>query len=141
MAAFSDYLEEALLDHTLQGRSANALTGIEIVYLALFTTDPTDAGTGTEATGTGYARVTVDSSSTDEWTVADQGAGQWTAVNINALTFPTAGGSWGTVTHVGIFDALTTGNLLYHGALNASRAIASGEAFEFEAGDLDIELQ
>ena len=58
----------------------------------------------------------------------------------SAIEFPTATASFGTVSHVGIFDASTSGNLLAYAALTASKAIDTGDVFRVPAGDLDITL-
>ena len=126
MAAFSDYLEGAVLDATLRNTSYSSPS---TVYLGLFTSDPTDAGSGTECSGTNYARQSMAFSRT--------GA---TASNSSAIEFPTAGGSWGTITHFGVLDASSSGNLLYHGALTASKSITTGDIFRVPSGDLDITL-
>lgn len=124
MAAASDYLEAALLDATLR---ATSYTSPSAVYLALYTSDPGDDNSGTECSGTAYARQSV--------AFSRSGA---TASNSAAVEFPTAGGAWGTITHFGVLDATTSGNLLYHGALTTSRAITSGDIFRVPTGDLDI---
>lgn len=126
----SNYLENAILDHILGGPD---FTRPATVYVSLHTADPTDAGTGTEVSGNGYARVAVTNNATN-WPAASSGAKS----NGTTITFPTATGSWGTVSHFGIWDAATNGNLLYHGALNASKAIADGDTASFGVGDLDI---
>lgn len=126
MSAFSNYLENKVLDHVFGGVPYSAPATL---YLALYTSDPGDDNSGTECSGTSYARQTV------AFTVTND-----TASNSAAVEFPVAGSSWGTITHVGILDALTTGNLLAHGALTASKAIASGDVFRVELGDLDITL-
>ena len=133
MSAFSDFLEDELLDHVLNN---NAYASPNPIFIALFTAAPDDTGGGTEVTGGSYARVSLDSSVSDKWTVA--GAGSGLADNTAAITFVTATASWGTVVAVGIFDALTVGNLLLHGLLTASKVVDSGDTFEFAAGDLDI---
>ena len=126
MSAFSDYLENKVLDHVFGG---NAYSAPGTLYLALYTSDPGDDNSGTECSGTAYARQTI------AFTVVND-----TASNTSAVEFPTAGSAWGTITHVGILDALTSGNLLAHGALTASKTIASGDVFRVPAGDLDITL-
>lgn len=126
MSAFSNYLENKVLLHVFGG-SAYSAPGT--LYLALYTSDPGDDNSGTECSGTAYARQTI------TFTVVTD-----TASNNAAVEFPVAGSSWGTITHVGILDALTGGNLLAHGALTASKAIASGDVFRVENGDLDITL-
>jgi hypothetical protein len=126
MSALSNYLEDALLSHTL---GISALTA-PTVYLALFTTDPTDADTGTEVTGSGYAREAI--------SFALSGTGE--AQNSSEETFTASGGNFGTVTHIGLYDASTSGNLLYHGSLAASRLINDGESLVFSVGDITITL-
>jgi len=127
MAEFSNYLENALINGTLRGTTYTAPT---TVYLALYTSDPTDADTGTEVSGTSYARQSI--------TFGSPSNGATT--NSAAIEFPQAGGSWGTVTHVGIRDASTAGNLLYHTALDASKTIATGDVFRIASGSLSVTL-
>jgi len=130
MAAMSDYLESELLDHILNN---NAYTSPTSVYVALFTAAPSDSGGGTEVSGGSYARVTVTGGFTISGTATRAG-------NTSAITFPTATGSWGTVTHVGVFDASSGGNLLFHGALTTSRAVVADDVFSFPADALGITL-
>jgi hypothetical protein len=127
MAEMSNYLENALINVTLR---ATAYTAPTTVYLALYTTDPTDADTGTECSGTSYARQSV------TFGAPSNGV----STNSAAIEFPQAGGAWGTITHVGIRDALTTGNLLYHTPLDASKTIATGDVFRIAAGSLSVTL-
>lgn len=131
MAAKSDFLEAAILNHVFR---TTAYTQPSALHIALFTAAPSDSGGGTEVSGGAYARVQV-----------ARADAQWTAPgaaglidNVNAITFPTATANWGTVTHVGIFDAATAGNLLYHGAITTSKTVNSGDTFSFAAGTLDI---
>lgn len=126
MSAFSNYLENKVLLHVFGGTAYTAPTTL---YLALYTVAPSDTGGGTEVSGTSYARQTV------AFTVTDD-----TASNTSAVEFPTAGSTWGTIVAVGIFDNLTSGNLLAYGNLTASKTIASGDVFRVPAGDLDITL-
>lgn len=127
MAALSNYLENALINATLRNTSYSSPA---TVYVGLFTSDPTDAGSGTEVSGNAYARQS-----------ASFGAPSNGASTIgSAIEFPQATGSWGTVTHFGIFDALTSGNLLYHGQLTASKAIDTGDVFKFAASALTVTL-
>ena len=126
MSAFSNYLENKILLHVL---SNTAYTSPATVYLGLHTADPTDAGTGTEVSGGSYARQSFAS------TISGNAAS-----NTSAIEFPTATATWGTVGWVAVWDNLTGGNLLFHGALTASKTIASGDVFRVPAGDLDITL-
>ena len=135
MAGKTDYWENALLNYTFR---AVAMPTITNIYVGLFTVIPSaDAGTGgTEVSGGSYARQLV-TRGTGEWkdpSTATQGLTE----NINAITFPTASGAWGTVVAVGVWDASTGGNLLYFGSLAASKTVASGDVLKFNAGDLDI---
>lgn len=129
MAALTDYLENALLNEVLRGVNYVPPT---TVYLALFTSATTDAGGGTEVTGGSYARqaVTFDAPGA----VGTAGAG--VTANSGTITYtnmPTA-----VVTHCAIFDAVTAGNMLLHGALTASKNVSAGDTLTFAAGDLDI---
>lgn len=124
--SFSNEFETRVLQWALTTGSPTRPTAW---YVALFTTDPTDAGTGTEVSGGSYARTAV------TFTVSGD-----LATNSGAVEFPEATGTWGTITHIGVYDASTAGNLVVHGALTASKAIASGDIFRIPAGDLDVTL-
>jgi len=127
MSEMSNYLENALINVTLR---ATAYTAPTTVYVALYTTDPTDADTGTEVTGGSYARQSV--------TFAAPSNGVTT--NSADVTFPTCTLAWGTVTHIGIRDASTAGNLLYHTPLDASKTIDLGDIFKITTGNLSVTL-
>jgi len=127
MAEFSNYLENAVINAVLRNTSYTSPT---TVYVGLYTTDPTDADTGTEVSGGSYARTSV------TFDAPSNGVTQNTA----DLTFPTATASWGTVTHIGLHDASTGGNLLFHTALDTSKAIDSGDIFKITTGNLTVTL-
>jgi hypothetical protein len=127
MAEISNYLENALVNATLRNTS---YTSPSVVYLALYTSDPTDADSGTECSGTSYARQSI--------TFGAPSNGVTT--NSAAIEFPQAGGAWGTITHIGIRDASTAGNLLYHTPLDASKTIATGDVFRVAIGSLSVTL-
>lgn len=127
MSELSNHLENALINATLRNTS---YTSPATVYAALFTTDPTDAGTGTEVTGGAYARTAI--------TFGSPSNGVTT--NSADVTFPTCTAAWGTVTHMGIFDASTSGNLLYHTPLDASKTVDSGDIFKISSGNLSVTL-
>jgi len=127
MAEMSNYLENALINATLRN---TAFTSPATVYLSLYTTDPTDADTGTEVSGNAYARQSI--------TFGAPSNGVTT--NTAAIEFPQATGSWGTVAYIGIRDALTNGNLLYHSPLDASKTIATGDVFRVAIGSLSVTL-
>lgn len=127
MAALSDYAEALILDWMMTTGSATRPTAW---YVALFTGAPSDSGGGTEVSGSGYARQAV------AFDAAASPAG--TTTNSADVSFTADGGSFGTVSHLGIFDALTTGNLLWHGALTTSKAVADGDTLLFAAGNIDL---
>ena len=125
MSAMSDYLENEILDHIL---GTGAYTMPTTVYVGLSTGSFNDDNSGTELTGNNYARESI------SFGAATSG----TASNDAAVEFNAATGSWGTVSHFGIFDALTSGNLLIHGALTASKVIETGDILKIAIGDMDI---
>lgn len=133
MAAFSDFLEAAVLNHLFRNTDIGAPPAN--VYIALYTAAPSDSGGGTEVTGGSYVRATV--STTSQWSAP--GVGGLTD-NINDIVFATATANWGTINHVAILDAVTAGNQLFHGALAASKVVNSGDIFKFLAGQLDVTL-
>jgi len=100
------------------------------VYVGLYTTDPTDADTGTEVSGGSYARVAVTFNAPSDGVTT----------NSAAVEFPQATGSWGSVGWIGIEDALTGGNLLYHTPLDAAKTIDSGDIFKIAIGSLSVTL-
>lgn len=143
MAAMSNYLENQLVDHILRGQTFSPTSPANL-YVALYTGVPTDAGGVGEVSGIGYARVPIARSLT-AWagtqatlsTVASSGTGGATSNN-SAITFNTPGGSWGTVGYFGILDALTGGNLLFHGSLTVPQTVSSGNTVSFAASQLVI---
>jgi len=127
MAEISNYLENALINGTLRGTT---YTAPATVYVGLYTSDPTDANTGTEVSGGSYARQSV--------TFAAPSDGL-SASNAD-VTFPQATADWGTVGWIGILDASTSGNLLYHTPLAVSKAILTGDIFKISTGSLTVAL-
>ena len=123
----SNYLENALINGTLRGTT---YTAPSTVYLALYTTDPTDADTGTEVSGGSYARQSI--------TMGAPSNG--VSTNSAAIEYPQATASWGTVAYVGIRDDVTGGNLLYHSPLDVSKAIDTGDIFKIAIGSLSVQL-
>jgi hypothetical protein len=125
MSALSDYLEDELLDHIL---SVGSYTMPSNVYVGLSTGSFADDNSGTELSGSNYARVAATFSA----------ASGGTTSNSSAIEFAAATGSWGSVSHFGIFDAASSGNLLIHGAFTTAKTIASGDILKIPTGDLDI---
>lgn len=127
MGSISDYLENELLDHVLK---VGAYTVPTNIYVALSTTDPLDTGAGiSEPVGGSYARVQCNNWST---------AANRSSANSTAVNFPTATGSWGTLTHFALFDAISGGNMLAHGALGTPRTISSGQSIGFAIGTIIV---
>jgi len=127
MAEISNYLEDALINGTLR---ATTFTAPAAVYISLHTADPTDAGTCTEVSGGAYIRHSA------TFAAPSNGASTTSA----DITFPQATGNWGTIGWIGIWDAQTTGNLLYHTALDTSKAIDNGDIFKIASGSLTVTL-
>ena len=128
--SFTNFLETEILDHVFAGA---AYTAPSTKYLALFTAvanGETGSVTEVSTSGTAYARVAVAFTTSGD-----------TTSNSGAVEYATAtGGGFGTVTHVGVYDASTSGNLMCYATLTASKAIAAGDVFRVPAGDLDITL-
>jgi hypothetical protein len=130
MSSFTNYTENLVLTWLLTTGSATRPTAW---YVGLFTAAPSDAGGGTEVSGSGYAReatgtITVSGTAT-------------TATNAAAIEFdPASGGNWGTITHAAIFDASTGGNMIAWAQLTTSRTINDGDVFRIPAGSLTVTL-
>ena len=124
---YSTYLQNAIINATLRN---TAYTSPTPVYVALSTTTITAAGAITEVSGGSYARQSVTLSAPSSGATA----------NSANVAFPTATGSWGTITDVGIYDASTGGNLLYFTPLTASKTISSGDIFQISTGNLTVSL-
>ncbi len=129
MGSFTNYLEQKVLEHVFRGVT---YTSPATLYLALFTSDPGEAGGGTEVStsGTGYARKPV--------VFGPYSNGQIS--NSSDVDFGSATAAWGTVTHVAVFDAATGGNMLCYGQLQASKVVNSGDSFVVPAGQCVISL-
>jgi len=127
MSEMSNYLENALINVTLRATTYTAPT---TVYVGLYTSDPTDAGSGTEVTGGSYVRKAA------TFAAPSNGVSTTSA----DITFDQATASWGTIGWIGILDASTTGNLLYHTPLDTSKTIDTGDIFKIAAGSLTVTL-
>lgn len=133
MPAFSATLANEILDHTL---GTGAYTMPTDVYLALFTTNPTAADTGTEVAllngldPTGYGRevITFNAAASQE------------ADNDGDVEFGPALFAWGTVTHVALYDAATAGNMLYFGELTTPKTVGVGDSLKLADLGMTITL-
>ena len=126
----SVYVNTNSLNAWLRGNLSVSLPST--VYVGLFLTNPTTAGTGTEVSGTGYARTAATFGS------PSQSGSSMVCSNTAAVTFPMAGGSWGTPQYFALYDASTGGNMLFFGTLPTAYAISSGMTPQFAAGTLTV---
>ena len=125
MSAMSDYLELKFLDHFTGTASTSAPSA---VYLGLATGSIGDDASGSELTGNNYSRKAITFAAASSGSIAS-----------NAIVeFSPATGNWGAVSHWGIFDASSSGNLLFHGSFTASKTIASGDILKVASGSLTI---
>jgi hypothetical protein len=129
MSALTNYAEKLLLDWMM---TTGAATRPTVWRVALFTAAPSDAGGGTEVSGSGYARQAV------TFGAAATPAG--TTSNTGVVSFTASGGAFGTITHMALFDAASGGNMLWQGALVAPRTIADSDTLSFAIGDIDLTL-
>jgi len=139
MSAAANYTEDRTLDFWLKANSQTT-TAPATVYVALFNSDPSlgstaenlEAGTITdECTGGAYARQSVTFGTISGGSVSNSGN----------VTFPAANdANWGTITHVAVMDASTSGNVLFYGALDTAKTIDSGDTFQITSGNLTVSL-
>lgn len=127
----SNFLAQSLLNQVFRN---TAYTRPTTVYIALYTSDPTRADIGTEVSGGSYARQSV------AFDAPSAVGGKQTLYNNADVTFPVATADWGTITHIGIRDALTNGNLLYFGSVQNPRTILTNDRLKFLQNDLVIDL-
>lgn len=129
MSALSDHAENLILNFLMTSGTATRPTAW---YVALYTVAPSDSGGGTEVSGNGYSRQTV------AWDTATGTGG--TTDNTGAVSFTATGGNFGTIVAIGIHDASSGGNLLWHGALSANKTVNDGDTLEFAAGAIDLTI-
>lgn len=129
MSALSDHAENLILNFLMTSGTATRPTAW---YVALYTVAPSDAGGGTEVSGNGYSRQTV------AWDTATGTGG--TTDNTGAVSFTASGGNFGEIVAIGIHDASSGGNLLWHGALSANKTVNDGDTLEFAAGAIDLTI-
>jgi len=135
MGSFTDYLENALLDHVFGTGAGKTLAYTQpdkfIALCTVAVTDTADGGTITEPGSPSYARKAMAT-----WDAASAGATE----NTNDVLFAQATASFGTILDFAICDAVTAGNVLAYGSLTISKSVASGDTPKFATGDLDITL-
>jgi hypothetical protein len=125
MSALSDYAELKVLDHLL---GTATFTKPSAVYIGHAGQSLADDASGTETSGNGYARQAI--------TFAAASSGS--AASNATVNFPAATGSQGTITHFGIFDSASGGNLLCHGVFDSSKQIALGDILRINSGSITI---
>jgi len=126
----TNYLQESLLNHVLLNTT---YTSPSAIYVALFTVAPTEAGGGTEVSGGGYVRKAA----TFVAPVDANPVGMQTS-NSSSVDFGTASADWGTVVAFALFDAETSGNMLYWATLSTQRTINDQDQAVFSAGALVV---
>lgn len=132
MPSMTSYLQKRLLDHSL---GLTAFTMPTTVYVSLHTADPTNTGSlaaEVSTTGTGYARVAI----TAKMNATDSVTG--VSSNNASISLGPALSDWGTITHVGISDASSGGNMLLYGALTIVQTTPIGESVQFSAGQFVV---
>lgn len=140
MAAFSDYLEEGILQHTLRGV---ALPAPSTIYIALFTADPTDAATGAEVIDSAYLRQdaakggTIDSG----WTAPTASGDGTMCSNAKLIQFPPIADGSVTVSHYALFDALVGGNMLYHASFSVPKTLEINDVLSIDIGGMQVILR
>lgn len=137
MAGFTDATERAILDHVL---SDPPYTPPSTLYIGLSSTTPTEAGANfTEPSGGSYARVSTGAA---DWSAAS-GTAPAVKTTTATKTFPTATADWSSganLTHFGLFDASSAGDLIAWGALTTAKPVLSGDTASFAAGALTLKL-
>ena len=135
MTAFTNYAETQIINHIFRTASFTKPTTLN---LALFTAvGDGEAATVTELTGNGYVRVACNPLDAN-WSAPVSGNG--TTHNVNVITFPAATADWGIITHFGIYDASTAGNLLIYAPLTIARNITNGSTPSFAATALTFQV-
>lgn len=137
--AATTYLENKILDFLFKNNSSSFTTPGNSIYVGLATAvADAEAGSLTEATFGAYARQQVTAAN---WTLASSSTDTQTVTNAANIEYSASTGTTNTVTHAFIADAASSGNILFVGALDASKTIATGDIFRINAGNLTIELK
>lgn len=142
--AATTYLENKLLSFIFKNNAGSFATPGDSIYVGLATAvSNAEAGTLTEVnTSTQDANYVRRQVTAANWTLASSSTDQQTVTNAANIEYPaSSGAATYTVTHAFLADAATSGNILFVGALDASKAIASGDIFRINAGNLTIELK
>jgi len=138
--AATNYLERRILDFIFKNNALSFSSPGDSLYVGLATAvSAAETGSLTEATFTNYARKQVTAAN---WTtIGADSTDTQTAKNAANIEFAASGGTSNTITHVFVADALTSGNILFVGALDVNKLIADGDIFRINTGNLTIELK
>ena len=138
--AATNYLERRILHYIFKNNSLSFASPGDSIYVGLATAvSAAETGSVTEANFTNYARQQVVAAN---WTtIGADSTDTQTAKNGASIEFDASGGTTNTISHVIIADASSSGNILFVGALDASKVIASGDIFRINTGNLTIELK
>ena len=139
--AATNYLERRLLHYIFKNNSLSFSSPGDSIYVGLATAvSAAETGSVTEASFSGYARQQVAAAS---WTtIGADSTDTQTAKNTSAIEFPAKTDSGNvTITHVIIADASSSGNILFVGALDASKTLAQNDIFRINTNNLSIELK
>jgi hypothetical protein len=142
--AATTYLEHAILDFLFKNNSESLATLGNSIYIGLATAvSDAEAGSVTEVnTSTQDANYTREQVTAANWTLTASSGDQQTVTNAANIEYSASSGIASyTVTHAFVADASTSGNILFVGALDASKTIASGDIFRINAGNFTIELK
>jgi hypothetical protein len=123
---FTSYTDNKLIDHLL---GSGTYTKPASKYVALYVGDPAGSGTEISTSGTAYVRQSGSFS-----------VSGGTATNSGNIEYPAATAAWGTITHVAIFDASTSGNMLVSAALSSAKTIGTGDVLRIPTGQLSVTL-
>jgi len=140
MSAFSDYLEEGILEHTLRGNSLPTPSGI---YIALFTSDPTDGNTGTEVSDSSYLRQDAAKGGVISagWSTPTASGDGSMSNNAKLIQFPPIADGTVTISHYAIYDAQAGGNMLYHAPFTVAKTLEINDVLSIDVGGIEIVLR
>jgi len=137
--AATTYLEHEILQFLFKNNTESFASPGDNIYVGLATAvSSAEGGSVTEATFGNYARQQVAASA---WTVPAVSTDAQVASNSANIEFPASSGTSNTITHSFVADASSSGNILFIGALDANKTIATGDIFRINAGNFSIELK
>ena len=137
--AATTYLENKILSFIFKNNAGSFSSPGDSIYVGLATAvSDAEAGSLTEAAFGSYARQQVTASN---WTLTSASGDTQTIKNAANIEFPASTGTNNTITHAFIVDASSSGNILFVGALDASKTIATGDVFRINTNNLTIELK